>query len=226
MKKRTCIICSILLSLALAGCGGADNGTATVKKSGSKASVNDVLKSGMEAENNKKEAGQKASDQASDPQASDSVTPSSDNASKADAASAPGKDSKTDATPGKDSKNGNSSSPAEGVDVDLTALSSTMVYSEVYNMMTTPNVYIGKTIRMSGLCNIYHDEETGNYYYTCIIQDATACCAQGIEFVLTADYACPGDYPEQGDTVCVTGTFDTYMEGDYMYCTLREAKLS
>ena len=36
------------------------------------------------------------------------------------------------------------------VDVDLTRLSSTMVYSEVYNMMNAPGDYIGKTIKMTG----------------------------------------------------------------------------
>ena len=36
------------------------------------------------------------------------------------------------------------------VDADLTRLSSTMVYSEVYNMMYTPGDYIGKTIKMTG----------------------------------------------------------------------------
>ena len=38
----------------------------------------------------------------------------------------------------------------DGVDVDLTRLSSTMVYSEVYNMMNAPGDYIGKTIKMKG----------------------------------------------------------------------------
>ena len=35
---------------------------------------------------------------------------------------------------------------ADNFDVDLTNLSSTMVYSEVYNMMSTPENYIGKTV--------------------------------------------------------------------------------
>ena len=34
--------------------------------------------------------------------------------------------------------------PGNAVDVDLTELSSTMVYSEVYAMMTEPENYIGK----------------------------------------------------------------------------------
>ncbi len=41
------------------------------------------------------------------------------------------------------------------IDVDLTQLSSTMVYSEVYNMINTPEDYIGKTVKMSGTFNLY-----------------------------------------------------------------------
>ena len=111
----------------------------------------------------------------------------------------------------------------EGIDVDLTVLSSTMVYSEVLNMMTTPEDYIGKTVKMDGYFAFYHDEATDKYYYACIIPDATACCAQGIEFVLAGDHVFPDDYPEEQDEICVVGEFDTYQEGEYTYCTLRNA---
>ena len=86
-------------------------------------------------------------------------------------------------------------------------------------MMVSPEQYIGKTVKMDGLFAYYHDESTGNYYFACIIQDATACCAQGIEFVLTEDYVYPDDYPEVDEEICVVGVFDTYQEGDYTYCT-------
>ena len=111
------------------------------------------------------------------------------------------------------------------VDLDLTVLSKTMVYSEVYNIMVSPEDYLGKSIRMNGIYNTFIDDATGIRYFYCIIQDATACCAQGIEFELTDDYSFPADYPESGDTVTVVGNFDTYMEGEYMYCTLRDAVL-
>ena len=114
---------------------------------------------------------------------------------------------------------------AEGVDVDLTALSSTMVFSEVYNMMGEPESYVGKTVKMDGTFSVYYDEPTKEYYFACIIQDATACCAQGIEFELTDEYKYPDDYPEEGGNVCVVGVFDTYKENDSTYCTLRNARL-
>lgn len=110
-------------------------------------------------------------------------------------------------------------------DVDLTILSSTMVYSEVYNMMVTPNDYIGKTVKMTGVFAVYEDESTGNIYYACIIQDATACCSQGIEFVLEGDYVYPDDYPELGETITIEGEFETYTEGEDMYCRLKNAKM-
>jgi len=118
-----------------------------------------------------------------------------------------------------------SETPAESVnaDVDLTVMSSTMVYSEVYNMMYTPEDYVGKVIKIQGQYAV--SEAGGNRYDLCVIQDATACCAQGMEFLLSDAYAYPGDYPEVGDEITVMGTFVTYMEGEYMYCTLQDAQL-
>ncbi len=113
----------------------------------------------------------------------------------------------------------------ESIDLDLTTMSSTMVYAEVYNMMSVPENYIGKTVRMKGLYSAYHDDVTGNDYFACIVQDATACCAQGIEFELADEYKYPDDYPNEGAEVTVVGVFDTYTEGEGKYCTLRNAHL-
>ena len=92
-------------------------------------------------------------------------------------------------------------------------------------MMMEPDKYIGKTIKMRGVCGSFHDPKTGKYYFTCVIKDAQACCRRGIEFVLTDDYAVPDDYPRDGTTAVIKGTFDTYKEQDQMYCTLRKAVL-
>ena len=116
-------------------------------------------------------------------------------------------------------------SESVSVDVDLTALSSTMVYSEVLNIMTYPQTYVGKTVKMRGIFSYYHDEKTDQYYFGCIIQDATACCAQGIEFILTDDYLFPDDYPTEGEIVTVAGEFDIYEENGLDYFTLKDSKL-
>lgn len=109
------------------------------------------------------------------------------------------------------------------VDIDLTKLSSSMVYAEVYNMITKPGDYIGKKVRMDGVFAMYHDEATDQYYFACIVADATACCSNGIEFVLAGEHKYPDDYPELGSDICVSGVFDTYEEAGTLYCTLRNA---
>lgn len=111
------------------------------------------------------------------------------------------------------------------IDVDLTQLSSTMVYSEVYNMMISPEEYLGRMVKMNGMFATYENEETGQIYFACIISDATACCSQGIEFELVGDYSYPDDYPELGSDITVTGIFETYDEDGYTYCRLKNAKL-
>ena len=104
------------------------------------------------------------------------------------------------------------SQSASNLDVDLTTLSSTMVYSEVYNMMYEPDRYVGKRIKMDGQFAVYEDPNTGAVYTACIIMDATACCSQGLEFVLAGKKTYPNDYPEFGSEITVTGTFQLYDE--------------
>lgn len=113
----------------------------------------------------------------------------------------------------------------DGLDVDLTLLSNTMVYAQVYDMITNPDAYIGKKVKMSGNFAYYHDEGTDADYYACIIQDATACCAQGIEFVPVEEENFPEAKPAENEIVTVTGDFDSYYEGDYQYFTLRNASV-
>lgn len=111
--------------------------------------------------------------------------------------------------------------------LDLTTLSSTVVYSEVYNMVTAPNSYKGKKIKMNGNFAVYEDAATGKLYYACVIADATACCQQGIEFVLENDdeLTYPDDYPKEGDEITVLGTFNTYTENDEEFCHLENARM-
>ena len=96
--------------------------------------------------------------------------------------------------------------PAVSVDVDLTTLSSTMVYAEVFNMMMSPDDYIGKTIRMAGIFTVYQDPETKQVYCGVIVEDATACCAQGFDLVMPEERSYPQDYPDPESEITVVGT--------------------
>ena len=114
--------------------------------------------------------------------------------------------------------------PKGDVDVDLTKMSSTMVYAEVLNMMIDPEDYLGKTIRMDGVFSYYSDPRTERSYYTCIIQDATACCAQGIEFEWAGEHE-DDDYPPVDCEIEVTGVFTSYEEDGMEFYTVSDAKM-
>ena len=115
------------------------------------------------------------------------------------------------------------------VDFDLTAMSSDMVYATVYQMMSVPEQYEGKTFRMEGNFYATYYEPTQKYYYYCIIQDATACCAQGMEFVWEdGTHTYPDEYPSDDAYVEVEGIFETYREDEdenLLYCRLANATL-
>ncbi len=115
--------------------------------------------------------------------------------------------------------------PFNGADIDLTVLNANMVYSQVFCMVMEPDEYVGMIVRMEGQFVFYHDEEKDKNYYACIIKDATACCAQGLEFEPTEDFTYPDDFPADGETVRVTGVFDAYEEEGNKYLTLRNAVL-
>lgn len=113
----------------------------------------------------------------------------------------------------------------DGIDVDLTQLSSTMVYSEVYNMLMNPQDYTGKVIKASGFFNVSTSTKTGKKYFAVFIEDAGTCCSQGLEFELDGDYSYPEDYPKVGTDITVTGTFSTYEDNGYTFINLLNATL-
>ncbi len=108
--------------------------------------------------------------------------------------------------------------------IELTVMSSTMVYSEVLNMMIMPEDYIGKKVKMHGAFS--YAEGLDKYYYACIIADATACCSQGIEFALKEEKKFPDEFPELGEEITVEGIFDTYVEDGITYCQLKDSVMT
>jgi len=108
--------------------------------------------------------------------------------------------------------------------VDLTAMSSTLVYAEVYNIMTAPDNYEGKTIKMRGLYQANYFEPTKQYYHCVVIADAAACCQQGLEFEWAGKHKYPNDYPQNGAEIEVTGVFGSYEElgQTYYHLTVEE----
>ena len=93
-------------------------------------------------------------------------------------------------------------------DIDISRMSGTMVYGQVYQMVMYPSKYLGKHIKMKGIFSSYYDEELERRFYGCVIQDALACCSQGLAFELAKPRKYPKEYPAEGDAIIVEGDFD------------------
>lgn len=108
-------------------------------------------------------------------------------------------------------------------DLDLSLMGSSLVYANVYDMMMNPGKYLGKHIRIRG--NFATASVGDVVYFACIIPDATACCSQGLEFVLAKERAYPAEYPKEGTEITVSGIFDIYYEGNQAYFRLKDAEM-
>ena len=195
--KRTGIGIWLLAAVVLiSGCGKrADNG----KGINSGKTVDKVIESQVKKEEQKKtEESTKEDTQKNDQQNTDTQT--------------------------SESVQGTVNAPEAAVDVDLSVMDSDMIYATVYQMMSDPEQYVGKTFRIEGKFYVTYDEMTKNQYYYCVIKDATECCAQGLEFVWgDGSHIYPDEYPTDGTEVIVDGTFELYMENDSRYCRLANA---
>ena len=226
-RKLGIIMVCMMFLVGLCDCGsGGEQKNANVSAT---TGVKDVLQAQMEKEDKARKDGQSGEESAANAsQGQESALQGGNAGTEAGTAQNAGdgkgaSDGSKEANGSGADKAGSLGKDAPQPDVDLTVMSATMVYSEVYQMMYYPETYVGKVIKIKGQ---YAISEMGDMRYDlCIIKDATACCAQGMEFLLTDAYVYPKDYPEVGDEIELVGTFDTYYEGEYLYCTLRNSTL-
>ena len=108
------------------------------------------------------------------------------------------------------------------VNLDLTKMSATMIYSTIFDMLIMPEDYVEKIIKLSGWFETYTDPQTGEMYYAVVVPDATACCQQGLEFVWKGNHAYPDDFPKPGQNITVTGIYKM-IENDGVTYTYLEA---
>lgn len=108
---------------------------------------------------------------------------------------------------------------AAAVDIDLTKMSATMVYSTVFNMVNNPTNFVGKTMRMRGEYTTYPISATQTIH-ACLVRDAAGCCSQGLEFVLSN-----GNYPAGASEVTVVGTIAVQKISGKYVCYLKNSTL-
>ena len=110
------------------------------------------------------------------------------------------------------------------IDYDLTEMNSDMIYATVFMVVQDPESYSGKTFKIYGNSYTFPTTEGKSMTHYCLIKDALACCAQGLEFISSNS---DEKYPDDSDEIVVTGTLESYTVEDIPMplCRLVNAKI-
>ncbi len=109
-------------------------------------------------------------------------------------------------------------------DIDLTAMSETMVFSSLNDMLIKPSDYDGKTVKITGQCAVYHEDSENKDYYALIMVDSTGCCTQVLEFDLKDGESGKGFVNDE--EITINGTFSWEKIGESNLCTLKDVTLA
>ncbi len=213
----------ILSSLLTTGCGGNDS-----KKSGNiippkQGTVDEVLQQQKAAEDAKNQAASGTNDRLTERSTKTDGESPAQSAGKGAPPSAKKMKELEDITPRHDVYD--LKPTYSTVDYDFSKMNKNMMYTQIYNMLKTPDQYKGKIVRMQGTFGHYYDEKTGKHYYGCVVVDAAACCSTGMEFSRKGVHTYPENYPKVDDPIIVTGKFTSYKEGKEIFCELAEAEM-
>ncbi|MCL2740695.1 MAG: hypothetical protein FWE70_01100 [Oscillospiraceae bacterium] len=116
-------------------------------------------------------------------------------------------------------------SPTDGsVDIDLTALSGTLTYAKVYDMMNNPSGYLGKTVKASG--PYVTSDYGGGLYHFVLVEGIDSCCPEGLMFIWDGDHPYPESYPEEMTEIEIVGVFRSYGGFDFEYYYFDVGELS
>lgn len=108
-------------------------------------------------------------------------------------------------------------------DVNLNTENIINNYNGLLKLLMDKDEYVDKTVKISGIFDMYSDPISDKRYCSCFIKSESGNLSQGIEFVLSDDYKYPDDYPAEGEEITVYGTFERYNESGNPYCRLKNA---
>ena len=115
----------------------------------------------------------------------------------------------------------------EHIDIDLTTMNATMVFSQVSDMINKPSTYTSKIVKVKGPFRPYESTDPNSCYPAILVQDATACCGNGLEFLLYGVPRCTmqggNGYPLLNEEATIVGRFETYLEDYSLYIHLVDA---
>ena len=95
------------------------------------------------------------------------------------------------------------------VDYDLSNYNFTMISSFFFQMLIEPETYENKTFKIKGKFQSFENEEdpAALPYFSVIMNDATMCCQEGIDFIWEGNHKWPADYPQQDQVITIVGKY-------------------
>lgn len=106
------------------------------------------------------------------------------------------------------------------VDIDISALSSTMATAQLNNMIYPYESYLGQTVKMNGEYYAQSATPNGVTYHFLLMMDETNCCQGVMEFMLPEGV----DYPPMGSEIMIVGEYvlDITDMGEYPYLSVTD----
>ena len=220
-RRKLSLILALGFVLGLTSCGSDSSQSKLSGSNNIQKTIDDQI--AKENESVKADASNTESDELQEP-----TTEEQTSEEKADESTEAAKEAKVEA-PENDATATNAKADPN-VDIDMTVMNSDMVYATVYQMMSTPEQYVGMRVKVAGTYYAGQDEESKIYYHFVLINDALACCQQGLEFIWDdGSHVYPDEYPTENSDVVVVGTFEVYKDSPdapYQYCRLSDATLT
>ena len=220
-RRKISLILALGFVLGLTACGSDSSQSKLSGSNNIQKTIDDQI--AKENESVKADASNTESDELQEP-----TTEEQTSEEKADESTEAAKEAKVEA-PENDATATNAKADPN-VDIDMTVMNSDMVYATVYQMMSTPEQYVGMRVKVAGTYYAGQDEESKIYYHFVLINDALACCQQGLEFIWDdGSHVYPDEYPTENSDVVVVGTFEVYKDSPdapYQYCRLSDATLT
>lgn len=110
------------------------------------------------------------------------------------------------------------------IDIDFTYINMDDSINETYGMMTEPEKYEGKRIRVNGAYTV--EEKNGGIKHFCGIYNPASCCAIGVlEFLPTEEMVDLKKYLNSDEMITITGNLEIYHEDDGKHIRLKDCRL-
>ncbi|MGI6020420.1 MAG: hypothetical protein ACOX71_02905 [Lachnospiraceae bacterium] len=202
MKKAFILILTAAAVLFLAACGSGSGDNIDSGIQGSK-TTRDVLEEGMDKEDAKEPDGESNTSSAGE-----SADVNEESGKETETAAGDENQAEESESDPDDALSEYKVYSEEDVELDLTKMSSTMVYSEALNMLKDAKSYEGRIVKMTGQISSIQTKKS--LVTSCIVKDAAQCCKQGIPFIAADELVYPDDYPEIGTYVTIIGEFQPY----------------